>query len=80
MTATEISFEPEAGRLNLIPVPDDLTGMEALPLTGLEALDNLEPIDSLEGIALQLAMLTGIVRMQQARIEELENVNRDSHD
>jgi len=77
MTATEISFEPEAGRLNLIPVPDDLLDMNSLPITGLECLDNLEPIDSFEGLALQLALLTGIVRSQQARIEELENVNRN---
>lgn len=56
----------------LLPVP--VPPMETPEIfTGLECLEQTDPIDSVDGVALHVAMLTGVVKTLLSRIEELEN-------
>lgn len=55
--------------LNAVPIPEALADLSFLPPLHLE---ELEPIEDLQGLALHVALLTGTVRQQQARIAELE--------
>lgn len=42
-------------------------------LTGLECLEQTDPIDDFPELQLHVAMLTGVVKFLMQRVEDLEN-------
>ena len=58
--------------LNPCPVPNDLLPLNLQPMTGLECLQQIEPIDDLQHLALHVAQLTMVVLMQQRELQQLK--------
>lgn len=47
-----------------------------LPLTGLECLEQLDPIDDFAQLALQVAQLTAVVAMLREQVEFLQGYGK----